>query len=177
MSKTLGLAGALAVCAVTAVAADDRLPVTLPPEMRDAFRAEMRGHMDTLDDLLMALAAGDVDEAADIAEIRMDFGHRRWTAMAEAGRTPEEIAQAKRALRQAGGPVGAGGMGGGGFGRYLPDDFRAMGLAMHESAQAFAMDARAVERPVDAAGYARLIDSLQFVTSSCRSCHATWRLE
>ena len=55
---------ALAVSLTCALAppaarADDRIPVELPPQIRDAFLAEMRGHLGNLDDILSALAAGD----------------------------------------------------------------------------------------------------------------------
>ena len=159
--------------------ADDRLPVTLPPDVREAFRAEMRDHMESLDDVLAALAEGDFAGAADVAELRMDFGNRLWGAMLEQGLSPEQV-RALRDQRQAQGwqpGQGAGTGMGGGFGRYLPADSRAMGMPMHEAAQAFGATARAVVPPADAEAYARVLADLQFVTSTCRSCHATFRVE
>ncbi len=162
--------------------ADDRLVVSLPADVREGFRAEMRDHMDSLDDLLMALAAGDFAGAADIAELRMDFGHRMSQTLLESGLTAEQVRAFNERRRAAGWQpgqgAGAGGGGqGGGFGRYLPDEFRAMGMTMHEAAQVFAASARAVDGPADAATYAQVLGDLQFVTSTCRSCHATFRIE
>ena len=162
--------------------ADDRIVVSLPIDVREDFRAEMRDHMASLDDLLVELAAGDFQAAADIAEVRMDFGHRMSAALLEGGMTPEQIRAFNERRRAAGWQPGQGaGMGGGGQGggyaRYLPDEFRAMGMTMHEAAQVFAASARAVDAPADAATYARVLGDLQFVTSTCRSCHATFRIE
>ena len=159
--------------------ADDRLPIALPTEVREGFRAEMRDHMESLDDVLAALAEGDFAGAADVAELRMDFGNRLWGAMLEQGLSPEQV-RALKDQRQAQNwqpGQGAGTGMGGGFGRYLPDDFRAMGMTMHEAAQAFGATARAVVPPADAEAYGRVLADLQFVTSTCRSCHATFRVE
>lgn len=159
--------------------ADDRLLITLPAALREEFRAEMRDHMESLDDLLVALAAGDVQQAAIIAELRMDFGNRRNAMLLDSGLTPEHVrAIRERRLAQGWQPgQGMGGGLGGGFAAYVPDEFRAMGVTMHEAARTFAASARAVTTPADADAYARVLADLQFVTSTCRSCHATFRIE
>jgi cytochrome c556 len=55
--------------AVPAAAAegDARTPVRLPAEMRADFLAEMRQHMDSLDDVIAAVAAGNFKDAAKVA--------------------------------------------------------------------------------------------------------------
>lgn len=169
---------------------DTRMVVEVPAEIAQEIRAEMRRHMDTLDDVMAALAAGDFEEAATIAELRMDFGHRVWERMAAAGKSEAEILALRERLRELGvgpgrgrgqgqaqGQGGGMGMGGGGPGRFLPDDFRAMGQVFHAAAREFAATARAVDDPPTAAQYADVLGALQFVTSTCRSCHATWRFE
>jgi hypothetical protein len=158
--------------------ADDRIAVSLPAELREPFRMEMRGHMESLDDVLAALAAQDFQAAADIAELRMDFGHRFNEMLLEGGLSPDQVrAMRERRIAQGWEPGQGGGAGGGGFGRYLPDDFRAMGMTMHEAARGFAASARAIEGEPDGAAYAALLADLQFVTTTCRSCHASFRLE
>lgn len=168
----------------TAQVEDTRMVVEVPGEIAREIRAEMRQHMDTLDDVMAALAAGDFEEAAAIAELRMDFGHRVWERMAAEGASEAEILALRERLRELGigpgqgrGQGGGMGMGGGGPGRFLPDDFRAMGQVFHEAAQEFAATARAVDDPPTAEQYADVLSALQFVTSTCRSCHATWRFE
>jgi len=120
---------------------DDRMVVEVPPMIADQILTEMRQHMDTLDDVMAALAAGDFLEAAEIAETRMDFGHRMGERMAAAGASPEEIRAMRERMRELGWEPGQGqGMG---PGRFLPEDFRAMGQVFHEAAQDFAATARA----------------------------------
>ncbi|ACJ01048.1 hypothetical protein [Rhodospirillum centenum] len=67
--------------------------------------------------------------------------------------------------------------GGKGFGRYLPLEFREMGLAMHRSAAEFRdLAAAAPEKPT-AADWQAVVSSLQVVSANCRACHASFRVE
>ncbi|MEW5729621.1 MAG: hypothetical protein AB1918_17455 [Pseudomonadota bacterium] len=50
--------------AAPALAQDARTPIRLDPEVRSQLREEMRGHMEALDDIIAALAAGDFPHAA-----------------------------------------------------------------------------------------------------------------
>ena len=50
---------------------DDRQLVTLPPELQHKMLENMRMHLETLDDILSNLAAGNIDEAARIAEQKL----------------------------------------------------------------------------------------------------------
>jgi hypothetical protein len=158
-----------------AEAADDREVITLPPEAREQFLAEMRGHMGNLDDVVAALAAGAFDEAADIAEARMDFGHRMWARMAEQGMSAQEIRRQKETMRKAG--VGTGSGRGMGPGRYMPEHFRAMMGTMFEAAQDFAGVARGVGDPPTAADYRSVMEALGEVTAHCRGCHEAFRIQ
>ncbi len=181
MHRIAYTAAAVLVLAIPARAqpGDDRMVVEVPPMIADEIRAEMRQHMATLDDVMGALAAGAFAEAAEIAATRMDFGHRMWERMQAQGANPEEIQARRERMRELGWEPGQGmgRTGGRGPGRFLPEDFRAMGQVFHEAAQEFAATARGVGDPPTAEDYARVVGALQFVTSTCRSCHATWRLE
>lgn len=55
---------------VTAVE-DDRELVELPPAMQAHMLANMRDHLRALDEMLSALAGGNIDEATEIAEKRL----------------------------------------------------------------------------------------------------------
>ncbi len=165
---------------------DPRTPVSLPPDVMARFLAEMRSHMVHLDDLVTALAEEDFAQAARIADIHMTFGHHRWAAMAEAGASDAEIAAAKARFKerreaqggQQGGGMHGGGMGmGPGFGRHMPEDFRAMGAMFHEAAESFAATARSVATPAAPADYRAVLAALQQVTTACRSCHDAFRVE
>ncbi|KAA5604738.1 cytochrome c [Roseospira marina] len=173
-----------------ALPTDTRIVVTLPAGVAERFRAEMRGHMRSLDDVLFALTDADYAEAANVADVHWDFGHRMWEAFETQGLSTEEIAQRKAEMRAAmeaaGGPMGGGagaqgGMMGGrmGFGRYMPEAFRALGQGFHEAGQRFAVAARtmsdATEAP-DAAAQRSLLGRLQEVTGYCRACHETYRI-
>ena len=60
---------------VTPAAAEDpRAPVKLPPDVRAAFMEEMRHHMDSLDDVIAALAAADFAGAAKAARMELAIG-------------------------------------------------------------------------------------------------------
>jgi cytochrome c556 len=66
---------------------------------------------------------------------------------------------------------------GAGFGRYLPVEFREMGLAMHRAAADFAHVADAVPAQPTAADWKKTIDALQTISFQCRACHAAFRLQ
>lgn len=61
----------LAATAVTGTAADSRQPVTLPKPMQDHMLANMRDHLMALEAILAALADGDAETAAEVAENRL----------------------------------------------------------------------------------------------------------
>lgn len=122
-------------------AEDSRTVVKMPAEIRAEFMDEMRHHMDSFDDVLAQVAAGDFKAAAKVAD--------------------EELV------------VGSGK----GFGRYLPLEFREMGLAMHRSAAEFRdLAAAAPEKPT-VADWQAVVSSLQVVSANCRACHASFRVE
>lgn len=137
----LVIAVAAALSAVAARAEDPRAAIRLPAEVKASFLEEMRGHMDALDAVIGAIAAGDLKGAA--AEARGSLG------------------------------IGSGK----GHGRFMPQEFRAMGMAMHRAALDFADVAAAVGTPPSAAEWTRLIGALQGVSTNCRGCHATFRIE
>jgi len=194
MHRVLAAAAALVVAAVAVLTAalagaepvdDPRRVIELPPAVADQLRAEMRDHMDNLDDLVGAVAAGDFADAAEIARTRMRMGHRLDERLADAGYSKTEIEAFRQALRQQGWEPGRGFGGAGpasgiagamGPGRYVPDEFRAMGRTFHQAAQDFAATADTVGEPPTVEDYENVLSALQFVTSTCRSCHATWRL-
>lgn len=67
------LAGLL-VAGPLAAADDPRTPVRLPSDLRADFLAEMRRHMDSLDDVIAAVAAADFKGAAKVAREELAAG-------------------------------------------------------------------------------------------------------
>jgi antitoxin component HigA of HigAB toxin-antitoxin module len=61
----------LALASATSVAADPRERVTLPEPMVDHMMANMRDHLQAVNEIQRALAAGDYQRAADVAEKRI----------------------------------------------------------------------------------------------------------
>jgi cytochrome c556 len=66
---------------------------------------------------------------------------------------------------------------GAGFGRYLPLEFRELGLGMHRAAAEFADVADAVPAEPTPADWQKVVTSLQAISTQCRACHATFRVE
>ena len=132
------VAGVLAAVAATA---DDRVPLQMPADMQEAFLGEMRHHMDSFDDVIVELAAGDFKAAAQRANEQLVPGSGK------------------------------------GFGRFLPVEFREMGLAMHRAAAEFAAVADAVPAEPTAADWKRTVVALQAISAQCRACHAYYRLQ
>lgn len=127
--------------ALAAAEADPRTAIALPADLRPAFLAHMRHHMDALDDIIARLAAADFKGAAGVARTELEPGS------------------------------------GAGFGRYLPIEFREMGLGMHRAAAEFATVAEAVPAQPAAADWQKAIAALQTLSAHCRGCHGAFRVE
>lgn len=66
---------------------------------------------------------------------------------------------------------------GAGFGRYLPVEFREMGLGMHRAAAEFATVAEVVPAQPAVADWQKVIAALQAISAQCRGCHGAYRVE
>lgn len=64
-----------------------------------------------------------------------------------------------------------------GFGRYLPLEFREMGLGMHRAAADFAAIAEAIPAQATASDWQKAMTALHAISTHCRACHATYRVE
>ena len=64
-----------------------------------------------------------------------------------------------------------------GFGRYLPIEFREMGLAMHSAAAAFAETVEKAGAEPTARDWKEAIIALQGISAQCRNCHSSFRVE
>ncbi len=66
---------------------------------------------------------------------------------------------------------------GAGFGRYLPLEFREMGLGMHRAAANFAEIANAVPAQPTSADWKKTMEALQAISVQCRACHSAFRVK
>ncbi|MEW5727621.1 MAG: hypothetical protein AB1918_07325 [Pseudomonadota bacterium] len=70
------------------------------------------------------------------------------------------------------------GVGGGkGLGRFMPVEFRQMGMEMHRSALDFADAAGAVAGEPAAADWQKAMSALATLSATCRGCHGAFRIE
>ncbi len=124
-----------------AQAEDARTAIQLPAEVRMSFLEEMRGHMDSLDDIIAALAEGDVKAAGSAASSQLGVGSGK------------------------------------GHGRFMPREFREMGMEMHRAALDFGDAAAQTGSPPTAEEWVNVMRGVRAISAQCRACHAAFRIE
>lgn len=67
--------------------------------------------------------------------------------------------------------------GGKGFGRFMPVEFREMGMAMHRAAADFADVAASVPAEPSSADWKTAMGALEDISAQCRACHSAFRIE
>ena len=190
--KGMGLAAAaLVVSGVVANAQDDdRIMIEIDEATQTLLLTDMRGMVESLDNLMRALSEGNFEQVARIGEIDLSFGHAKLQAMVEGGATDEQIQatrarmKANREARIAAGGTGLGQGGGSGasvgvpkgIGQKMPADFRLMGQTMHQAADEMAIVARAIGETPTVADYQAVLENIQGITGTCAACHATYRI-
>jgi hypothetical protein len=136
--------------------ADARKEVDVPSPMRVKMLANMRAHAETMADVVAALSKGDGEGAAKIAETRLGVaspGAAACKPNAKSGELGDMAAM---------------------MAKHMPDEMRAMGLAMHEQASKFAEAAGKVKPGGD---LRPALAELSQVMQACNACHAAYRLE
>jgi hypothetical protein len=135
--------------------ADARELVNFPPPMRTHMLGNMRDHVETLNGILQAIAAGDYDGAAKIAVERLglDSPSAASCKPKEANAPPpaQDSMDAMMAL-------------------YMPEAMRGIGLAMHTAASEFAVAAKTHDSKAT-------MEALSRITPNCVACHAAYRLQ
>jgi cytochrome c556 len=92
----------LAATLATAAATDPRQPVALPAPMREHMLANMRDHLTALAEIQSALAVGQYEQAADIAEQRLGMSSlERHGAAHMAGHMPQAMQDIGTAMHRA----------------------------------------------------------------------------
>ncbi len=150
------------------VSMDTRQIVNMPEPMKEIFLKNMRGHMESLDLIIAALAEGDLNEAADIAEAGMGVGHGKVRQCDDAHEGEDhtgheghgdESPQHSPATHQAKA-----------FGKFMPKEMKMMGMQLHHAANVFGDIAR--EGNVGDA-----YKALRGISASCVACHQSFQVK
>jgi hypothetical protein len=155
-----------------ASATDTRQPVQFPAEMQTSFLGNMRDHMQTINGIVQALAAGDYAAASRTAAERLGLD-----SPSAAGCKPK----AANGVATGAAPVAMSTPAPGAamqsmdemMALYMPESMRAMGLSMHTAASDFASVAAKAAATRDSTA---AMTALSRVTQNCVACHSTYRL-
>lgn len=146
-----------------AAAADDhRQAVEFPPPMRQHILANMRDHLAALSEILAALGGGDYAKAGQIADARLGLDSPAAAGCQVGG----DAAEAPRLS----GPMDMEYM----MALYMPEAMRNVGLAMHQAASDFAVEARKAATTHDAKP---VFTDLGRITEQCSACHTAYKVQ
>ncbi|MFY9834575.1 MAG: hypothetical protein WAK66_17925 [Methylocystis sp.] len=151
-------AGQMDHMAMMSHAPDTRKLLDFPAPMREHMLSNMRGHLQALNEILAALSIGDGPKAARIAETRLGVESPGAAACVPNSGTTDHSTHDMAAM----------------MAQFMPEDMRALGLTMHESASEFAREAAKTQSGGD---LKPALASLARVTQSCAACHAEYRLK
>ena len=135
---------------------DHRQLIEMPPEMKQMFLKNMRGHMESLDQLIAALADNNLAAAADIAENTMGVGHGKKRQCDDSKHAKSESHEHSHSDHK-----------GKGFGQFMPAEMKAMGMNLHRAANEFAIVARQGDM-------GEAYKALRQVSASCVACHQSF---
>ncbi len=144
---------------------DGREMLHFPPPLEANFLHNMRDHMQTLNDILLAVATGDFAGASKVAAERLGLD-----SPSAAGCKPTDAAQTGSASKAApAAPESMDAM----MALYMPDTMRAVGLSMHTAASEFAKVAAQAATTHDTPA---VVAALSHVTQNCVACHSAYHL-
>jgi len=141
---------------------DQRKALDWPAPMRAHILSNMRSHLEALSLIMAALSIGDGPKAAQIAQDRLGLespGAGACVPGQGKKMSMRDDMAAMMAMHQS---------------ALMPEEMKALGYAMHESASKFAIDAASVKPGGDTSA---ALASLSHVVENCAACHAAYRLE
>ncbi len=145
---------------MAAMESDGRQLVDFPPELQQHILSNMRDHLNAISDILAAMAKGSYAEAAQIASLRLGMESPAAEGCKAPGANPTSGMSQPMNMHQM-------------MARFMPEDMRKAGLAMHQAASDFAAEALRASKTGDAKpAYA----ALARVTRQCTACHAAYRV-
>jgi hypothetical protein len=140
--------------------ADTRQALDFPEHMRNHMLMNMRSHFEALGDIVSALGEGNGPKASEIAKARLGL------------QSPAAAACMKPGAEKAGDGDHISQMGSM-MAKFMPEQMRDMGYAMHEAASDFAVEAAKTPQGGD---LKPALAALSKVTQNCAACHAAYRL-
>lgn len=172
----------------TPVFADDRELIKMPEKVQVKFLGEMRSLVESLDEMLEALAEGDFDTVSKIADFKLGFQHGKWQKMLANGKSEAEVQAKINSMREnlqdhkpGQGPGKGKGKGKGknkgkGLDRFLPEAAHDMAKQMHAAASELSVAAQSAGKNPDLAKYTEVLDKIQGITTMCVSCHTGYKI-
>jgi hypothetical protein len=162
--------GGLSLAAAAAIAEDDhhehmqmsqmmkdtRIEVDVPDPMKTRMLANMRAHQEAVAEILAALAKGEGEGAAKIADSRLGMNSPGAAACKPAAKSG---ALGDMPMMMA---------------KHMPDEMRALGMTMHAQASKFAEEAGKIKQGGD---MRPALAELSQVVQACNACHAAYRLD
>lgn len=135
---------------------DTREMVQFPPDMQTNFLGNMRDHLQTLNDIVVALAKDDYTTASKAAAERLGLDSPSAAGCKQASQGSQNKSNKPMTMDEM-------------MEAYMPEPMRSIGLSMHTAASEFAKVAIARDRVASMA-------ALSQVTQNCVSCHSAYRL-
>ncbi len=181
MKRFIKIIAATSLCAtlITVPAhSDERELIEMPADVQVKFLTEMRGLLESVDEMLLALAEGDFDRISKIADIELGFKHRKWQKMIAEGASEDEVqAKINKMRDKLAMPHDKKKMKNSkSMSRFMPDNARAMGRQMHLAASNLSLAAQGAGDKPDLAKYQEVIGGIQQITTMCTSCHTGYKI-
>lgn len=146
---------------MAATSTDGRQLVDFPPEMREHILSNMRDHLNAVSEIMAAMSTGAYADASKIAKTRLGMDSPAAESCKVTGATSGASPMSQ--------PMNMHQM----MAQFMPAGMRKAGLAMHQAASDFAVEAGKAEKSGDAKpAYA----ALARVTQQCTACHAAYRV-
>lgn len=154
-----------------AIKHETRQTLYLPANLRSRFLAGMRQHLAQISEIQAALANGEFEHAAQIAQNRLGLNAPGSTAcrmdsMADQKTGAAAISAFPRIASHLGDDTG--------IAPYMPKAMHDVGLKMHQAADHFAEVSRASAATKD---FPATLSALNAVTTQCIACHAQFKTE
>lgn len=152
---------------------DSRIAVELPDHVQAHFLKKMREHIEALNSIIVAMADGELELAADIASNQL-AGHGGNHLHSEDHKNQKESGSGStgKSHQHGEGHDKESGHGEGQriqMGRYMPDAMKMMGQNMHQAANEFSITALEGDTQLS-------LKALSQLTTSCVVCHQAFRI-
>lgn len=146
---------------MAAMGGDNRQQVNFPPEMRQHTLANMRDHLEALSEILSKMSAGQYTKAAQVASTRlgMDSPSAEGCKSEDTAGKPQMSKPANMDHQMS---------------QFMPEGMRNIGLAMHQAASDFAVEANKAGK---SGNPKQALAALSKVTQQCSACHAAYKVQ